>query len=163
MLVSERQRLTRTLTRQGLCGALTWTQRHLINFFAASVFPRRHPGTSSTWRAHRLPAHVLLGWYHVLSQCRRLLGGTAAKRQNIVWRSEGAVGPTCKVTTCIRFLGHLNYDFLKPAVNQILFPLYSRDAIINMFATSSRSDHTSFAGDGPRLGCGPSGPSFLLL
>ena len=37
----------------------------------------------------------------------------------------------CKVTMCIRFFGQLGCDICSFAVNLVLFPLYSRDAITN--------------------------------
>ena len=41
----------------------------------------------------------------------------ATQTSRHVWRSQGTVRSTCKVTTCTRFPGQLDYDLCKPAVN----------------------------------------------
>ena len=55
-----------------------------------------------------------------------------------VGRSEGTARSKCKVTTCIRFLGQLDYDIGNPAVNLIPFPsvLTRRDR--QQFTATSR-------------------------
>ena len=87
---------TRTLTRQGLCG----TNVDSLAVDQVSCRTCFLPGLSChsvTVTTHSSLANVHLSWYLLRSVCSR----------------------TCQVTTCIRFLGQLDYDLCTPAVNSM--------------------------------------------